>query len=104
MLAYPAAVPGYVIVGVEWHSDEAFAAYARDVERTIEMFGGRYIVGTRDVDVREGDWRPEIAVVLEFPSLQAARDWYQSDEYAALLEIRKRGATTDLVLVDGLDE
>lgn len=46
-------MPGYVIVGVEWHSEEAFDAYAEGVHRTIEMFGGRYIVGTRDVDVRK---------------------------------------------------
>lgn len=93
-----------MIVGVDWHSDEAFRAYARDVERTIEAYGGRYIVGTRDVDVREGAWRPQIAVVLEFPSLEAARNWYSSAEYAGPLEIRKNGATSDLILVDGLDE
>jgi uncharacterized protein (DUF1330 family) len=97
-------MPGYVIVGVEWHSAEAFDAYARDVERTIEMFGGRYIVGTRDVDVREGSWRPKIVAVLEFDSVDAARAWYESEEYGGLREIRKKGATTDhLILVDGLE-
>ncbi len=56
------------------------------------------------MDVREGAWRPQIAVVLEFPSLEAARNWYSSAEYAGPLEIRKNGATSDLILVDGLDE
>ncbi len=96
-------MPGYVIVGVEWHSDEAFDAYAEGVHRTIEMFGGRYIVGTRDVDVREGSWRPPLVAVLEFDSVHAAREWYESDEYRELLDIRLTGATTDIVLVDGLE-
>ena len=96
-------MPAYVIVGVEWHSEEAFAAYVRDVERTITMFGGRYVVGTRTVDVREGTWRPPIVAVLEFDSLESARAWYESEEYRELLEIRQSGATTDLILVDGLE-
>lgn len=96
-------MPAYVIVGVEWHSEEAFDRYAQGVHRTIEMFGGHYIVGTRSVDVREGSWRPPIIAVLEFDSLDAARAWYESEEYRALLDIRRNGATTDLILVDGLD-
>ena len=96
-------MPGYVIVGVEWHSEEAFDTYAQGVHRTIEMFGGRYIVGTRDLDVREGDWRPQIVAVLEFDSVDAARAWYGSEEYRDLLDIRRNGATTDLILVDGLE-
>ena len=96
-------MPGYVIVGVEWHSEEAFDKYAQGVHRTIEMFGGRYIVGTRDLDVREGDWRPQIVAVLEFDSVDAARAWYGSEEYRDLLDIRRNGATTDLILVDGLE-
>ena len=97
-------LPAYVLVGVEWHSQEAFDAYAEDVEETIQRFGGRYIVGARDYELREGGWRPPIVVVLEFPTLDAARRWYDSNEYAPLLEIRKQGATSDLILVDGLDE
>jgi uncharacterized protein (DUF1330 family) len=97
-------MPAYVIVGVEWNSREAFDAYASDVERTIEKFGGRYIVGTRTVDVREGTWNPSIVAVLEFGSLESAREWYESEDYSELLEIRRNGATTDLILVDGLGE
>lgn len=97
-------MPGYVLVGVEWHNQEAFDAYAADVERTIAHFGGRYIVGTRDVDVREGSWHPPLVVVLEFPSLENARAWYESEAYHELLEIRKQGSKSDLIIVDGLDE
>jgi uncharacterized protein (DUF1330 family) len=97
-------VPGYVLVGVAWHDEDAYEAYVRDVEETIEAFAGRYLVGTRDVDVREGGWRPEIAVILEFPTLDAARSWYESGAYAGLLGIRQRGATSDLVIVGGIGE
>ena len=82
-------MPGYVIVGVEWHDAEALEAYRRDVYRTVEAFGGRFIIGTDEVDVRD--------------SVEATRAWYESEEYGPVREIRKRGATTDLILVGGLE-
>lgn len=50
---------------------------------------------------REGDWEPQRLVVLEFPSVEDARRWYESEEYRAAREIRERSATTKLLIVEG---
>jgi uncharacterized protein (DUF1330 family) len=41
-------------------------------------------------------------VVLEFPSREQARTFYDSPEYAPLKALRLRAATSRLLLVDGL--
>jgi uncharacterized protein (DUF1330 family) len=49
----------------------------------------------------EGTWRPERLVVLEFPSAERARAWWESPEYAPAKALRQSCATTDMVLIDG---
>jgi len=95
-------VPAYVLVGLEWHDHEAFAAYRREIVEVVERHGGRFLASSEEADVLEGDWRPARVVVIQFPSVAAAREWYGSDDYRPLHELRARGATTDLLLVDGL--
>jgi uncharacterized protein (DUF1330 family) len=48
----------------------------------------------------EGDWTPAI-VILEFPSADDARRWYDSPEYHPLLELRKKSGQMRLTIVDG---
>ena len=49
----------------------------------------------------EGDLGLKRLVVLEFPSMQAARGFYASPEYAPLLKLRQEAARSDIVLVEG---
>jgi uncharacterized protein (DUF1330 family) len=54
------------------------------------------------VDAKEGGWTPRRLVVLEFPSMDEARRWYHSPEYAPVLAMRLKSARSKVVLVDGL--
>jgi len=91
----------YVIGEVEIHDPQAYQAYARGVPATIAQYGGRYLVRGGAVDSKEGGWAPKRVVVLEFPSMEQARRWYASPEYAPLLAIRLKAAKARLVLVEG---
>ena len=51
----------------------------------------------------EGSWAPKRLVVFKFDSFEQAKRWCESEEYQALAAIRQRGASTDLVLVEGLE-
>jgi uncharacterized protein (DUF1330 family) len=51
---------------------------------------------------KEGGWSPKRVVVLEFASMEQARKWYDSPEYAPALAIRARAATSKLIFVEGL--
>jgi uncharacterized protein (DUF1330 family) len=93
----------YVIADVEVLDPEAYVEYTENVPATIAAHGGRFLVRGGAVEALEGDWRPRRFVIVEFPSPEAARDWYESDEYAALAEIRKRHSDGRLVLVEGYE-
>ena len=77
-------------------------AYRRQVAATVGHYGGRYVVRGGPCEVKEGGWRPVFPVILEFPSMERLRNWYDSAEYAPLLALRLAAARCDLVFMDGL--
>jgi uncharacterized protein (DUF1330 family) len=93
----------YIIADLDVKDPEQFREYAELVPKTIEKYGGRYLVRAGKFEVREGGWNPTLLVVLEFPSWDAADTWYNSEEYRPLKEMRMRAARTDGVLVEGVD-
>jgi uncharacterized protein (DUF1330 family) len=96
-------MPTYVIAAVsEAHDAEALAEYRRRNTDAVAAHGGRFVVRGGPVDVLEGTVHPLRLVVMEFPDRDAARGWYESDEYQAIAPIRQGASTTDIWLVDGV--
>lgn len=95
-------MPAYVIANVDVTDPAGFEQYRALVPATIEQYGGRYLVRGGTHEVVEGDWRPRRLVVLEFPSMTAARRWYDSEEYRHPKALRLRSARTDALLVEGV--
>ena len=91
----------YVIADIDVHDQEAYLEYAALVPGTLEPHGGRFLVRGGAHKTLEGDWQPRRVVVLEFPSADAARRWYGSQEYATAMAMRQRASTGSLVLVEG---
>jgi uncharacterized protein (DUF1330 family) len=81
---------------------EDYKEYAKRVPATIQQYGGKYLVRGGAVTPKEGGWSPKRVVVLEFPSMEQARKWYDSPEYAPVLAIRTRAASSKLILVEGV--
>jgi len=95
-------MPAYVIASVsETHDDEALAEYRRRNTAAVEAHGGRFLVRGGAMEVLEGDWAPLRVVVIEFDDMDAARAWYESDEYRAAIPIRQGASTTGLIVVEG---
>lgn len=92
----------YLVAQVDVHDPEAFGAYSAKVTAVVAARGGRFIVRGGAVDRREGAGPDRRVVVIEFPSMAAARDFYDSAEYAPLLAERLACATADLILVEGV--
>lgn len=90
------------IVDLTVTEPDGYAEYGKGVAATIEQYGGRYLVRGGRHEVVEGDWRPMRLVVIEFPSVEQAKRWYDSPEYAPLKAIRRRTARTNGVLVEGV--
>jgi len=95
-------MPAYFIANVDVTDPVGFETYRALVAPTIVAAGGRYRVRGGNVTVLEGQWQPKRLVILEFDSMAAALEWYESDEYAPVKAIRERTARSDVLIVEGL--
>ena len=91
---------GYVIANVVWKDSESLAVYKRLMPPSVGKYGGRFLVRGGSTEILEGEWSPAL-VVIEFPTVEKARQWYSSDEYRPALEIRQRSADNELLIVEG---
>jgi uncharacterized protein (DUF1330 family) len=91
----------YIIADVEVLDPEKYEAYRAGVPAVIAAFGGSYRVRGGAVETLEGGWTPNRCVILEFPDMERLKAFYNSPEYAPLLEIRKKTARSRIVAVEG---
>jgi uncharacterized protein (DUF1330 family) len=91
----------YVIGEIEVTDPAAYDDYRKQVLATIEKFGGRFAVRGGAVEPLEGGWNPKRVVVVQFPTMDQARKWYRSPEYAPLIKLRQKASKGKLVLVEG---
>ena len=80
----------YVIADIEVHDPEAIREYQKQVPDTLAPYGGRYLVRGGASDTVEGGWQAKRVIVLEFPDMAAAKAWYASPAYQAILPLRLR--------------
>ncbi|MFJ1643381.1 MULTISPECIES: DUF1330 domain-containing protein [unclassified Streptomyces] len=94
-------MPAYVIGNITTlETGDELAEYRRRVGGTIEMYGGRLVIRGGNVDVFEGDWLPVHLTLMEFPDGASAREWFESPEYREIVELRRGGVQTQLVLLE----
>jgi uncharacterized protein (DUF1330 family) len=91
----------YVIVEVTIHDPVDYEAYKKLTPAAVAAYEGRFLVRGGETIMLEGDWNPERMVVLEFPSVEKAKEWWHSDLYSAAKKIRQRSATTRMLIVEG---
>ena len=92
----------YFIVDVNVQDAAGFEEYRKRVPATVEKYGGKFLVRGGRMEVVEGSWRPKRVVVTEFPSLEQAKRWYDSEEYRALKARRLRTPKGNVILVEGV--
>ena len=90
-----------MIVDNEVTDPEGFREYQKRVGSTLESYGGHSLFEGERMRILEGDWHLHRLILLEFPSVEQARRWYQSDAYAPVKDIRLKTALTQVILVQG---
>jgi uncharacterized protein (DUF1330 family) len=95
-------MPAYAIVNVTIKDSERYPDYVRQVPATLEPYGGRFLARGGAVHVAEGEWRPGRLVVIEFPTMEQARAWYDSPEYGPARALRWETSDAEFVFVDGV--
>ena len=92
----------YVIVNIAVKDSAPYEEYKRLAHATVTQYDGRYIVRGGAAEQLEGNWEPKRVVVLEFPTMARAREWFDSPEYAPARRIRQAAADSDMILVEGM--
>ena len=95
----------YVIADIAGVTDaEKIAAYRELSTRATAAGGGRFVARGGQVDVFEGNWKPERIVIIRFDVMDAARRYYDSEQYRQARATRA-GATAqfNMICVEGLD-
>jgi uncharacterized protein (DUF1330 family) len=83
------------------HDIDMYYDYASKIAPTVQGFGGK-LLAANDAEVREGSLPYLRTVIGEFPTLDAARSWYESDEYQAIIGLRQNATKGALFFVSGL--
>jgi len=93
------AVAELDVTDPSWVSD-----YVADVTPMVQRRGGRYLARTARIERIEGERTPpQVLLIIEWPSREAANDFYESDEYRSYREARREGARNEFLLVAGDD-
>jgi uncharacterized protein (DUF1330 family) len=91
----------YVIVDVTITDPSRYEQYKKLTPASLEPFEGKFIVRGGSAERLEGDWQPGRIVVIEFPSLKKAKEWWSSEEYAPAKALRQSASVTQMIVVEG---
>ncbi len=92
----------YVIGSIYNISDPAgFAEYRGQAGPSVEKYGGKLVLMSQKIEVGDGSWSPIGMVVLEFESMERAKEWYNSPEYSAAKPKRLETTDSGLIFADG---
>jgi uncharacterized protein (DUF1330 family) len=91
----------YLIAQIEITDWEQYKEYVKAVPGVIAQYGGKYIARGGETVVLEGEDQKRRVVLLEFPSLQKAKDWYHSKEYQQVKLLREGAGKGLLIAIEG---
>ncbi|RDV15923.1 DUF1330 domain-containing protein [Pontibacter diazotrophicus] len=93
----------YVIVEVEVTDPATYEEYKKLTPASLAAYDGKFIVRGGQYETLEGDWKPNRMVMLEFPSVARAKEWWNSPEYTKAKAIRHKAANTKMIVLEGFE-
>jgi uncharacterized protein (DUF1330 family) len=93
----------YVIVDINIHDPSSYETYKLLTPSSIAAYDGSFVIRGGKTITLEGDWKPERIVVLKFPSMERAKQWWDSVEYAEAKAIRQAASFTKMIIVEGME-
>ena len=94
----------YLLVQIEIREMDAFRAYNARADETLTPYGGRFLARAGRWEHLEGP-RPPLSrnTLVEFPSFEQAKAWYESEAYAPFKKERQACTVTNYVLLEGIE-
>ena len=90
---------GYVILTEVIHDRAGMDADGAASRASLVADEGRVLVVDEDVEVLEGEWHGTRTVIVEYDSVERAREWYESAAYQETLPLRQAAAECNVVIV-----
>ena len=95
-------MPAYAIGRLTMRDPSWTTEYGPKTAALVEKHGGKYLVRGGAMERLEGEGDlPSAVVMLEFPTMEQAKAWYNDPDYAPMIQLRQSGSDLDFVLVDG---
>jgi uncharacterized protein (DUF1330 family) len=95
-------MPAYVVVEIEVTDPVLYEDYKKLSAPAVALYGGKYLARGGKTEALEDDWAPTRLVILEFPTLEQAKTWWNSPEYTQAKQIRWKAADTRMTVIEGL--
>ena len=92
----------YVVVEIVVNNPEGYEEYKKLAPPPIAAYGAKYIARGGRAENLEGDWQPNRIVILEFESVEKAKQWLNSEEYREAKALRQKHATSKMIVVEGV--
>lgn len=92
-----------VIVDIEVTDPKGYQKHVEMAPAAVHLYGGKYIARGGATETLEGNWRAKRLVILEFPTMEQAKKWLNSEEYAPARALRHQFARTNMVVVQGAE-
>jgi uncharacterized protein (DUF1330 family) len=96
-------MPAYIIAEISIHNPLEYEDYKKLTPQSLKPFDGKFIVRGGKAEILEGEWKPERIVTIEFPTLEKAKAWWNSEGYAPAKALRQRTSYTKMILVPGVE-
>lgn len=93
----------YILAEIDVTNAEGYKEYTKLVPATIAKYGGRFLIRGGASEALEGEWPQRRRVMLEFPTMDAARKWWHSPEYEKPKAMRQAASHGRLLLIEGAD-
>lgn len=92
----------FVILDVEVTDPDGYEEYKRLASPTVALYGGKYAARGGRTETIEGDWSPKRIAILQFESVERAKEWLNSPEYAGAWDLRRKYAKSKVIITEGV--
>lgn len=92
----------YVVVDIDVKDASTYKEYVALAPASVQAHGGKYLARAGRTERLEGEWMPKRLVILQFETIEQAREWLDSVDYAPVKKLRHRAAHTNMVVIEGV--
>jgi uncharacterized protein (DUF1330 family) len=92
----------YVIFDIDIKDPATYKEYVALAPATVEAYGGRCLARGGRTETLEGEWTPKRLVILQFESVERAKQWLDSPEYTVVKRLRHQAADSNMIVTEGV--